>query len=173
MAKSIKEKELEKKKVISSATKVIRYILKIKDIELTHKKKILNEMIWAITEADGLTSKIRTGYKKRLTYISEGVNKIKYKKDEGVKGLIHEHVFRRKNLVQKLLDSPANIKKILSNAISCVVTQSENKQLSHNNTFGDGWSRYKKAKIKVFKRKYDLLTGRETYEPCSRGFKHS
>jgi hypothetical protein len=112
-------------------------------------------MIWVITEADGLTAEKRTGYKKKITYISEGVKKRRDKGDQSIKGLIHEHVYIRKGIVLKLLNGKGrNIEKILKNAIGCVVTNKEHKKL-HEIIGCDGWERYKKANIKVYNSKTD------------------
>lgn len=148
----ILNKKEEQKKVISSAINVIKYILKSKKgIILEHKKRILTSMIWVITEADGLTAEKRTGYKKKITYISEGVKLKRDKGDESIKGLIHEHVYKRKNLVQELINNPQNINLIVKKAIGCVVTGEEHKKLHKiKDCDCDGWERYKKSDIKVF-----------------------
>jgi len=151
MTKTVKEKERDK--TILSATNIIRYILNIKNIELKHKKRILNEMIWSITEADGLTAEKRTGYKKKITYISKEVKEKRDKGDQSIKGLIHDHVYQRKILVQKLLDNPRNTKSILKKAIACIVTDKEHHRLHKVDKNIDGWKRYQKAKIQVFNTK--------------------
>jgi hypothetical protein len=145
-------KKEEQERVISSAISVIKYILKIKKgVLLEHKKRILTSMIWVITEADGLTAEKRTGYKKKITYISESVKKRRDSGDESIKGLIHEHVYKRKNIVQELLNEQTNIELILKKAIGCIVTSEEHHKLHKiKDNECDGWERYKKAGIKVF-----------------------
>lgn len=61
----------------------------------------------------------------------------------------------RKYLVNELLNNPKDYKKILNQAVACIVTKDEHKILtaySRDNNV-QGWERYKKANIKVF----DLL----------------
>lgn len=148
-------KKEEQVKVISSAINVIKYALKLKDdVLLEHKKRILTSMIWVITEADGLTAEKRTGYKKKITYISGGVKTKRDKGDESIKGLIHEHVYKRKNLVQDLINNPKNVDLIVQKAIGCVVTNKEHDRLHKiKDKECDGWERYKKSGIKVFNTK--------------------
>ena len=68
MKSNIVNKEEQKESVILSAKNVIRIVLNMSDsIALNHKKKLLSEMLWVITEADGLVAKKRTNYKYKIT----------------------------------------------------------------------------------------------------------
>lgn len=157
MTKDRLKKGREKKAVIDSVTTAIRHILNMPDdgnkIIVHHKKLLLGQMIWMFTEADGLTTEgKRTNYKYKLTYISEGTKKRRDKSGEDsknyIKGLRHEHVHMKNELIKKLLAKPKNVDAILKKAIGCVVTKKEHDSLTHKDC--DGWKRYKKAKIRVW-----------------------
>lgn len=73
---------------------------------------------------------------------------------EGRRGeLIHEHVYPRKQMVQRLIDNPKRVDKIVKEAVGCVVTQEKHAKLSKiDRDFPDleGWERYQEAGIKVY-----------------------
>ena len=135
-----KEKEWEPRasesKIIDNATRTIKIIVASKDIITEYKKDFIGIMIWKITEANG---------KYDTRYISEGA----YNGSENTK-YNHEHVFSRKSLIERILENPEDIDKILEDAVACIVTSEEHKYLSHSE---NGWERYKNAGIKVLDRK--------------------
>lgn len=150
MTADLLKKEQEQKETISSAKNAIRHILGMNDIMLNHKKRLLSEMIWKITQADGLTAEKRTNFAKRITYISESVKDRREAGNDSIKDFIHEHVYMREGLIKKLLDNPKDTEKILENAIGCIVTKEEHSDLPHRIEEYDGWERYKKAHIRVW-----------------------
>jgi hypothetical protein len=148
MAKNLKQRQAEQKEETASARSAIKQILQMTDIKERHRRKMLDLMIWMITEANGIDSELKIGNKWKVKYITE---KVKERRDEGdfsIKGLTHEHVYTKKNLVDGLLKSPKNAEGILTNAIGCITTEEEHKRLPHKGF--DGWYRYKKAKIRVW-----------------------
>jgi hypothetical protein len=149
MSNDIPKKENEKAEVISSATHAIQHILDMgDDVKEIHKIKLLAQMLWIMTEADGLTTEQRTNYKYKITYISEAVKKRHDSGDKSIKGLRHEHVYTKAGLIHELLASPKDIDLILKKAIACIVTDEEHLLLPHKGYVG--WERYKKAKIRVW-----------------------
>ena len=143
--------EEKMQKEISSAKNAIHHILNMHDILLSHKKRMLSEMIWKITEGDGLNPAEKiTGllYKKNITYISESIKNMRNVRNYDISDQRHEHVFTRKEIVDRLINHPKDIDKILKDAIGCVVTKNEHDSLPHKGV--DGWDRYKKTKIRVW-----------------------
>jgi hypothetical protein len=151
MTENLLKREDTYKAEISSATNAIRHILNMHDVLLSHKKRMISEMIWKITEGDGLNPAEKiTGllYKKNITYISESVKKRRDVGNYDISDLRHEHVYMRKGLVDRLLSNPMGISNVLKNTIGCVVTEKEHDSLPHKGL--DGWDRYKKAKIRIW-----------------------
>ncbi|MDO8558146.1 MAG: hypothetical protein Q7S09_03080 [bacterium] len=130
----------KRKDVLLSATNAIDQILSMLNVIEKHKKEMLSDMIFKITEVDGKSSP---------PYLSKKVYKIRLAENEKNAGLVQDHVFTRKGLIQKLLKNPTRSKYILKNAISCTVTKEEHNKLSAIKN-ADGWKRYKKAGIKVY-----------------------
>ena len=129
---------------IRSALSVIEALLPLK-IYLPMKRKFLSNCLWQITQAEGKT-------KYDLQYRSEASLESPSKKR------IHEHVFRRKDMVNALLANPTSAKEIVARAVGCVVTESEHAQLAKIDKTCDGvdgWERYRLADIVV----QDMATG--------------
>ncbi|ARD43527.1 hypothetical protein [Colwellia sp. PAMC 21821] len=122
---------------VLSAIEIAKAVIGI-DIMEQHKKKILTEVQWLISEAHGkYTTKYRTA-----GVLSDS--------DESVQ---HEHVFPRKKLSLRILNDPINIEKYLKDVVGCVVTVNEHNLLSiaeKSNPELDGWDRYKAAGIVVY-----------------------
>lgn len=152
----------------TSAKNAIEHILLFNNVSEEHKKKLIDLLIWIISEAEG---------KYKIPHVSDGVVQIEKSstsKKEKIKNLRFEHVYKRENLKNQILSKEINAETLIERSIGCLVTLQEHSALHALNEYPeiDGWQRYEKAKIKVFERKYDLLTGRETYEPCPKGFSH-
>jgi len=122
---------------IRSAITAIRGILPL-DIYPAHKRELLSVCIWKITEADG---------KKKVRYWSEGAIL-----NQGMK-LQHEHVYERKELINRLLTNE-NIEFVVKDAIACMVTVDEHRKLRASTD--SGWERYKSVGIRV----YDAKVGK-------------
>ena len=116
---------------IQSAKDAISAIVPL-NLYPAHKKELLDVCIWKITEADG---------KLRVRYWSEGAL------SAAKKDLRHEHVFERRELVQRLLNGePTDT--VVSDAIACIVTKQEHIKLGAS--LKSGWERYLDAGIRVF-----------------------
>ena len=141
----------KEQEIVLSTTNAIRYILEMPDdVRLKDKKSLLNIMIWVLTEAGG---------KYKTRYISDGVKQMDDKGKRVIKALRHEHVYTRKSLILRLIDSPKNMDTILKDAIACLVTTEEDALLhkvDHSEKGLNGWLRYSKANIKVWDTKGDV-----------------
>jgi hypothetical protein len=136
-------KRLSPVEKIRSAKNTIKQILKMNGIDISHKKIFLSLMIWLITEAYG---------KHNTDYYSEEVKKIKKRTGKIPKiGVIHEHIYRRKYLVDRLLSSPNKAEEILKEAIACLVTKKEDSKLTKidKTKEAEGFNRYKEAGIEI------------------------
>lgn len=125
--------EAKTKSAIAIAKAVIHL-----DILEQHKKKMLTEVQWLISEAHG---KYTTKYRSLGSIL------------DGNEALQHEHVFPRKKLSMRILEDPSNVQKYLDEVIGCVVTKDEHDKLSSaekQNPELDGWARYRAAGIEVY-----------------------
>lgn len=127
----------DRERRIASAKTAIKAILTL-DLYAAHKKELLSVCIWKITEADGKT---------KVRYWSQGAI------EDSTQKLHHEHVHERRELIARLL-SGEDVERVVVDAVACMVTQKEHRELS-NHCFV-GWDRYKEASIRV----YDSLEGR-------------
>lgn len=125
------KKHEEHDKRIKSAKTIINSLLSL-DIYFLHKKELINVAIWKISEADG---------KYKVRYWSEGALLSKQNNWH------HEHVYTRKELVDRLL-SGEEVDNVIQNIIACVVTRDEHKKLSQSKK--QGWERYLDMSIKVY-----------------------
>lgn len=127
-------------------------------LERKQCRHLADRAAWAVTEihADAEFKFFRQ------RYLSHGVRLLFEKaiKQEGrlsksqlVKGLRHEHVWPRKFLVQEILAAKdrSMVLAALNRAVACVVTKDE--ELLHGlKRFGNGWDRYREAKLRVWDR---------------------
>lgn len=120
--------------IIESATSAVRQILAMEDVIEKHKREMLSDMIWKISEANGRWN---------TRYFSEGVLN-----DDDTK-LQHEHVVTRKQIIDQLLENPEKYKTILKKVAACVVTTDEHQRLNNSES---GWERYKQSGIRVWDR---------------------
>lgn len=126
-----------------SAIRAAQAILAL-DLYPLHKRKFLSVCIWKMTEADG---KYTTRYQTRQAWGADHSE------------LAHEHVYRMKLLIDRLLQSPKNVESILREAVVCTVTRDEHRllcDLDRTTPQADGWERYRVAGIDVI----DTLTGK-------------
>jgi len=123
----------------------------------THRKSIMSEALWKLTEAE--TQKYKT------RYCSKAVWELPDLDSAGI-DLIHEHVFQKAIMAEQLLrDVSMDVKKTLENAFGCVVTKKEHDRLAD---YGheDGWKRYRMAGIAVVNaEKSDRTTGKVSFVP--------
>ena len=138
--KNIKEPftaDVKVKDKINSAINIALSVVEL-DILEQHKKKILTEVQWLISEANG---KYKTKYRTK-----ESLNDKEHY-------IHHEHVFQRKKVTLKILNDTRQTKKILKNVIGCLVTVNEHEKLNAAEKKDPslyGWERYKKAGIQVY-----------------------
>ena len=124
--------------VISSAKHLARLVLMSDELLHRHKKKILSEVLWLISEADGkYSTRFRSAEVVRLA-----------NQDPGSSTRIqHEHVFPRKGITERILKDvehflqhPAELDALLESTVACVVTADEHRDLDNSE---EGWARYK------------------------------
>ena len=116
---------------IQSAITAIKALLSL-DLYQSHKKELLSTCIWKISEADG---------KFKVRYWSEGALTASSKE------LRHEHVYERKQLIERLLLGE-NVDSVVADAIACIVTKDEHVLLGRSTE--SGWDRYSDSDIRVF-----------------------
>lgn len=121
-----------------SAAALIKLLLKTTTPEILpkHLEKLVDAMLWTITEADG---KYNTRYRSDRALRCRDVNL-----------LAHEHVYPKKSMIMRLRSAKSDeeVDQILSLAIGCTVMRDEH-NLLHGLDCGDGWERYRKAKVGV------------------------
>ena len=129
-----------------SLTALIKLLLASKDhpdILEKHVRDLVNTALWKYTEADG---------KSNTRYQSSGALQC-----NDTSQLRHEHVYPRSKLIDALIARPADLEKILQNAIGCTVTKDEHRSLTLFDRTQQGWERYRLAKVTVI----DRQTGEE------------
>ncbi|MCH7568755.1 MAG: hypothetical protein IIA87_05015 [Nanoarchaeota archaeon] len=113
-----------KKYTLSELYEVIEKICLLK-INMDIKKRLLNELIWKISEINGKYNGVRYWTEKALEV------KRKRKASEFPKYLTHEHVFSRKYIKEELVEAKDDmgiIKEILHKIQACVVEKKEHKE---------------------------------------------
>lgn len=128
--------------VINSAIELAKLVLESPNLIKRHKKKILSDVQWLISEVDG---KYTTRYRSK-----EVVDLANNDPTSGIK-IQHEHVFARKAITEGILHDQPNVANILRKLVACVVTKSEHDRLTGP---AYGWQRYANANIQV----YDMLS---------------
>jgi hypothetical protein len=128
---------------IQSARALVRLALINADLYPSHRRKIISDAIWYVTEADG---KWKTRFKsKQVLYLAKN-------EPGSLVRINHEHVFTRKALVDEilrrgneLLGDPSQLDDLLGTAVGCIVTKFEHDSLAP----GFGWARYA-GKVEVY-----------------------
>jgi hypothetical protein len=122
--------------VIASARLLARLALENVDLYPSHRRAMLSNSIWYITEVDG---KWKTRFK------SEKVLYLAKNEPNSIVRINHEHVFTRKSLVDEilgrrdeLLADLSKLNELLGTAVGCIVTKPEHDALAK----GSGWARY-------------------------------
>jgi hypothetical protein len=128
-----------------SAVTLIKYLLAARKPEVlsAHLLELLGVLLWKITEAEAPKHKTR--------FQSKGALRCRDRAK-----LRHEHVFQRAKMIAALEKAaPRKVDDILKTAIGCTVTIREHTRLAEFDV-QYGWSRYRKAGIKVI----DTKTGK-------------
>ncbi|TFV67513.1 UNVERIFIED_ORG: hypothetical protein E4P37_02640 [Bacillus sp. AZ43] len=129
---------------LASSVAQATFALTDKCVHVDHRKRLLNEAIWFVTERGSVSRKYL------LRYRTNGALAIQASMtpSAAAKLLHHEHVQPRKGLVQQLLQPGADVAALLAGAVACVVTRDEHKLLSaHEDKVG--WARYVAAGLTV------------------------
>lgn len=128
--------------VIASAKKLAHLLLSSDELLPQHRKKMLKEVVWLITEADG---KYSTRYRsKEVVRLAEETPTCDVK-------IQHEHVYPRAAIADEILARkdefsrhPNKLDQLLDEAVGCVVTIAEHRELLKNQK---GWKRYKNVAV--------------------------
>jgi hypothetical protein len=124
--------------VVNSAKELAVAVLYHQKLILKHRRKILSEVQWLISEVDG---KYSTRYRtKRVIDLAKS-------SPDSIEKIQHEHVIARKEITARLLANPEIATSTLDQVVACVVTKSEHDKLKGP---ASGWSRYKEAGRVVF-----------------------
>lgn len=123
--------------IVASAKALAHLVLSSDQLMKRHKKKMLSEVLWLISAADG---------KHSTRYRSEEVVRLATHEPTSQVKIQHEHVHPRKRTVERLLrmqaqnlDPSTYLDEILDETTGCVVTAEEHKLLIDT---ADGWDRY-------------------------------
>jgi len=131
--------------IIKTATKSIFNLMS--DLPFESFEWLIDEFIslwiWKITESSG--KKRKTKYKGQRFWTLDALY---HYIDKGLKGLRHEHVYKREKIIEKIKTPPKTMKNTeneLREAVACIVTHEEHCNLRS----GEKWERYIKAKFQV------------------------
>lgn len=127
--------------VLKSAKTLAKLILANEEILHAHRKKMLKEVLWLISEADGKYS---------TRYRSAEVIRLARDVPDCVELIQHEHVYPKAQVADRLLKErvalladPAELDKLLDQTVGCVVLKTEHTKLGK----GEGWVRYAKVAV--------------------------
>lgn len=105
------------------------------DLDARHRRVVVDRMLWSLTEE--AFGKHTVPYRSRAaSTLGRGDS------------VIHEHVFPREWLVDRVLDGMTSAD-IVRHAVACLVTKEEDLKLRAVGREHLGWERYKAAKIEV------------------------
>lgn len=121
---------------IASAKALARMILSNDELLVEHQKKMLTEVLWLLSSADG---------KHKTRFRSAEVLRLSQHEPQSQVKVQHEHVFPRKAVIAKLLArqtqlrvNPSELDRMLDETVGCIVTADEHRLLLE----GHGWARY-------------------------------
>jgi hypothetical protein len=128
--------------IIASAKRLAHLIVASDEILERHRKKMLSEVLWLISEADGKYS---------TRYRSKEVVRLARDEPDSEENIQHEHVYPRKKVVERILDDraklrqePALLDQMLDETVGCVVTATEHRKLLDSL---EGWAGYKHVRF--------------------------
>ena len=123
--------------IIASAKSLIEVALRSNHLLSRHRRKLISEALWWITEADGKHS---TRFRTKEVYdlaMSSGSDEVKIQ---------HEHVRPRSEVAKELLADaetylaePDKLEKLIEQTVGCIVTQKQHHSLKKG---AKGWKRY-------------------------------
>ena len=128
--------------IIASAKKLARLILQNEELHLRHRKAMIKNILWWISEAHGKYS---------TRYRSKAVVALALSEPNSAEKVQHEHVFPRARIADQmlrekdeLLGDSERLDRLLSSTVGCVVLASEHRQLDNH---AEGWQRYTKVPV--------------------------
>jgi hypothetical protein len=128
--------------IIDSAKKLAHLILSSDELLHEHRKKMLKEVLWLITEANGKYS---------TRYRSEEVVRLALEEPASEVPIRHEHVYPRATVANEILKRrdefrkhPVRLDELLDESVGCIVTANEHDKLLED---GAGWKRYKRVPV--------------------------
>lgn len=134
-----------------SAFRLIKWLLANKNkrgILSTHRRQLLDVLLFKVTEAE--SSKHKTRFQSQGALHCFKLSGKAFQECRRKAKLRHDHVYRRSKMIEDLEKAaPREIDNILKKAVACTVTGEENDRLSEFDKQYDGWDRYGRAKIKV------------------------
>lgn len=133
--------------IVASAKSLVEIALRSTHLLTRHRRKLMSEALWWISEADG---KYSTRYRTKDVY------DLANSRDGGTTKIQHEHVYPRKEVIKELLSNserylanPAELERVLNDTVGCVVTASQHHSLRKG---ARGWLRYEGVVV------YDMST---------------
>lgn len=125
-------------RVIASAKRLAHVIISSDELLHSHSTKMLKEVLWLLTEADGKYS---------TRYRSAEVVRLAQENPESNAQVRHEHVYPRAVVAREILgrrqefrEFPDRLDELLEQkAVACIVTVLEHGQLQDD---AEGWRRY-------------------------------
>jgi hypothetical protein len=128
--------------VIRSAKNLAKLILMSDDLIPEHKTKILSDILWFLSEADG---KYSTRFRSKIVVDLANADPKSHERIQ------HEHVYPRKTVSHELLDNlnfyrtnHDALELFLDETVGCIVTEEEHKSLRKDKV---GWSRYENVPV--------------------------
>jgi hypothetical protein len=115
------------------------------DLDPKHRYEFLGLALGKLTEAEG-TSKYKTRFQSEQARAQR-------------KNLRHDHVFRKKMMIESMIQNRDEVDRIAARAVGCTITKEEHGDLDKiDREFAiDGWDRYARAGIVVL----DMETGQQ------------
>jgi hypothetical protein len=128
--------------IIDSAKKLARLILSSDELLHEHRRKMLKEVLWFVTEANGKYS---------TRYRSAEVVRLARDEPESEVPVRHEHVYPRAVVADEILSRqdelrqhPGLLDELLDQSVGCIVTVYEHGELLSGRT---GWGRYEHVPV--------------------------
>ena len=127
------------KKQKRDAVRIMKLILVDNEIGKEMKKKVIDTMLWNISGlGEGSFGKYLIRFRSKKSLDNQDAR------------IIHEHVYPKKYLIEKIMNENNPDDETIDKIFGCIVTEDEHRELhkkEHKNLIG--WERYKAAGIEV------------------------
>lgn len=133
-----------------SAVALARFALTSTELTDRHRRRLLHDAVWVVTEGAGRTRKYRPRYRSGGVLALDGLAR-----RDWLALVRHDHVVTIRSLVDELLRLGADPEAVLAKAQGCLVTKAEHQRLTEQDAKQSGWDRYLAAGVDV----YDLASG--------------